>query len=313
MARPYSTFGPTDQGPSIGGDVAKALLSSIPSSEAFRPVKHRRMNLLAILINLFVPWLDFCLICWAISFWPHYQAPILVGAAIVTSFAIVAASAYMAGRCKENSADPKWYAFFAFAMLVAVMAAMVFGEMSYELYMEQVYDLNNMNAVPDVNPANSSGQQLMDAGRLYFAEGTSLDTPKAMSFKNGDHYCVAPIVNGKDQLRSYDFWAVGINCCRGQTPDFRCGEYNNVHARAGLRVMRAEQRPFFRLAVEQAEAAYNLRAEHPMFFYWLQDPVHQMSEWSNQAFRFLLMCDMCHFVFNFFCVSCAVIVFSKMG
>lgn len=48
---------------------------------------------------------------------------------------------------------------------------------------------------------------------------------------------MAPIVLGKDQMASYDYWAVGedpnhlesepsrgMNCCPGQSPDFRCGE-----------------------------------------------------------------------------------------
>lgn len=60
---------------------------------------------------------------------------------------------------------------------------------------------------------------------------------------------MAPIVNGNAALATYDFWAVGLNCCSGVSSDFRCGEFNNQHARSGLRLMRDDQRPFYRQAL----------------------------------------------------------------
>merc|ERR1719443_992372 len=116
-----------------------------------------------------------------------------------------------------------------------------------------------MNSYPSVNPATKRGQQMMDSGRVYFAPGTALDVKKSMGFKNHDTYCVAPITNGCDKLPTYDFWAVGVNCCNGASTAFRCGDFNNPHARSGLRVIREDQHPFFRLAVKQAEAAYNIK------------------------------------------------------
>lgn len=304
MAQPYNTFDTATGFDGKGGQEFLGLSGA--------PQKHRRLNLnaFAVVVNLLLPWVVFSAICWALSFSLHYKAPLVAWAVVAAGLAIVAASARMALRADSSE---KWHSFFTVATLAAVLIATACGEWNFRTHTSAVYDLNNMNSYPAVNPAGHKGQQLMDAGRIFFSEGTGLDLKKAMSFKDSDTYCVAPITLGQDQMASYDYWAIGLNCCEGQSPDFQCGEYNNGHARAGLRLMSDDQRPFFRLAVQQAEAAYNIRAEHPMFFHWVQDPVALMASWTEAATRFMLMSSFCFFVLNFFCVSCAVVVFSKLG
>merc|ERR1719487_3180586 len=110
-----------------------------------------------------------------------------------------------------------------------------------------------------------------------------------MAFKNRDTYCVAPIViNQTRNASSFDFWAVGLNCCSGRPGDFNCGEYNNPHASSGLRVMRDDQREFYRLAVKQAEAAYDLKAKHPLFFYWMEDPGAEIAAYMDEGFKYYM-------------------------
>lgn len=294
----------------------KDLLDSMPAGAFVTPGKHRRVNLIAVLLNLLVPWSYFCFVCWAFAYWPHYYAPIMACyCSVGVGLAIAGLSCYLAHQCRLAQTDPKWYTFFAFAMVAAILLATLLGYTIFMYYMEAVYDQKNMMAHSGVKPAETHGQQLMDAGRIIFTEDSSLDLRKSMSFKNSDTYCVAPIVSGEDQLASYDYWAVGVNCCEGQNPRFHCGEYANRHAHAGVRITGAindERRPFYRLAVQQAESAYNIRSEHPIFFHWVQDPQGLINMWASAAFRLFMIGCICHLLFNSFCVGVAVIVFSKL-
>lgn len=279
----------------------------------FTPGKRKRLNLLAIFVNIFLPSFMFVALYAVMSFYLHYNRPLLAWSCVVLGYIAVAIIFFLGIRAKSQERDPMWYTFAAIACFVAVTAAMFFGDMNFWYNLQPFYDIENLNTYPSVNPAREKGQQLMDAGRVYFADGAALDMRKAMSFKNLDLYCVAPITNGEEQMASYDFWAVGINCCSGISSDFRCGEFNNPHARSGLRLMRDEQRPFFRLAVQQAEAAYNIKATHPLFFYWMQDPVAEMNSYRDDGFKYYLLGVFTHFAFNLFCVMCATVGFSKIG
>merc|ERR1719436_2231891 len=247
------------------------------------------------------------------SFSFHYQRPAMTWFLVILGLVATAILAFMAYQTKQREREEMWYTFSTLALLVATITAAIFGDINFWFNMQPYYDIENLNTYPSVNPAREKGQQLMDAGRVYFADGAGLDLRKAMGFKNLDLYCVAPIVNGQEQLASYDFWAVGINCCSGVSSDFRCGEFNNPHARSGLRLMRDDQRPFYRLAVQQAEAAYNLKATHPLFFYWMQDPVAEMNSYRDDGFKYYLLGIFTHFAFNLFCVVCATVGFSKIG
>lgn len=295
MATPYGSFQDYGAGPSVA------------------PMKRKKMNLVAISLNILTPWFVFCAVMGAKSF--DYTSSLLGWAFVVLGFGVAALAGILAWRSQRTEGDdPKWYTFAALAMFVAVVLASILGSVNYLYNMGPFYDLQNLNVYPSVSVDVDKGQQMMDAGRVYFEAGTTLDTTKAMAFQNQDTYCVTPIVAPQgDVMTSYDFWAVGVNCCPGKKPEFQCGEYRNKDARAGVRLMREDQRPFFRLAVQQAEAAFNLKSEHPLFFTWMQDPVAAMNIGKQAGYKFFLMSIFGHFTFNLFCVACAVVGFSRMG
>mmetsp|Transcript_16110 Transcript_16110/g.35517 ORF Transcript_16110/g.35517 Transcript_16110/m.35517 type:complete len:292 (+) Transcript_16110:104-979(+) len=288
-----------------GGDLKSATM--------FTPGKRKRMNLVAILLNVFVPWVVFCVLFALVSFSFHYQHPTWTWVFVVLGYVGVLAMAMFTWRTKQRNGDPMWFGFAVLALFVAVTLAALLGDMNFWYNMQPFYDIENLNTYPNVDPSVDRGQQRMDAGRVYFAQDSRVDVSRAMGFKNLDIYCVAPIIKGSSKPDTYDFWAVGINCCSGTSPDFRCGQYANPRARSGLRLMRDDQRPFFRLAVQQAEAAFKITAAHPLFFYWMQDPVAEMNAYRDEGFKYYLLGIFSFFAVNLFAVTCAVVGFSKVG
>merc|ERR1719253_305223 len=211
----------------------------------------------------------------------------------------------------ERRADPMWFTFSALAIGFATILAAVWGDMNFWYNTQPFLDLKSLLTYNNLNPATTKGQRSMDAGIVYFSKGTHLDGKKAMAFKNLDTYCVAPIVN--EGMTMYDFWAVGTNCCAEDAADFRCGDYKNKHAGAGVRMLSDDQRPFYRLAVQQAESQYDLKAPHPLFFYYVQDPIVEEQDYQNRAFKSYLQGVFAHFAFNLCCVVLAIYAFSNIG
>lgn len=289
----------------------------IASPNAKTPFLHgykRRLNGIAICINIFIPWFLFMGVAAALSFDLHYYYPGLSWLIVGVAALVVFISAGLAASAKKNDEDPSWYAFATLACLVAVVAAAVLGDFNFQLNMSPYYDINNLQVYPNVRPDVDRGQALMDAGKVYFTEGSKLDPATSVGFKNGDRYCVAPIVREAPgvQMKTYDFWAVGKNCC-AERSDFRCGEYANRKARNGLRLMHDEDRPFYRLAVQSAEAVYGIKADHPLFFYWMEDPLAEQEAYRDEGMKWFLIAIFSHFAFNLLCVVAAAIGFAKIG
>jgi len=287
----------------------------LPNARMFETNKPAptRLKLTTIVFNIFVPWALFAVMYAIISFKAHYHYPELCVALVVLSFIPAIGTAALTVNAWRQGHDPHWYAFGAVSLCLAVGTAALFGEMNYLNNMMPYYEIEHLNTYPSVDPAMVKGTQMMDAGQVFFTENTGLDTKRSMGFKNGDLYCVVPIVSGDKKMASYDFWAIGKNCCSSVSSDFRCGDWNNPQANAGLRMLHGSERASYRLAVQQAEAAYDIKATHPIFFHWVQDPVAQSSSFRDTGLGDYFLGVTAYFGFNVFMVMGATLTFAALA
>jgi hypothetical protein len=192
----------------------------------------------------------------------------------------------------------------------AVIFGCLKGDTTFWRYSRSYYQFEDLASYVNISPSNDRGQSYMDAGQVYFKEGSRVETSKAMAFQEDQVYCVAPIVqetlDGKGQEQTaggnmgkgglklpasgtVDFWAVGMNCCDPSGLNFKCGDAENVNARAGIRVLRDDTRPFFLMAVQEWTAWLQMPAKHPLFFHWVQDPLLQVDKLWYEAWLHMML------------------------
>jgi len=256
---------------------------------------------------LIAPLLVFLAVFWLRSFSLHYKSESSADI-MCYCFLIVPFVAAMNAFQQRKVVDPKLMILLALMSLAAWLSAVILGDFNFHFNMKPFYDVRQLNNYPAVDPAKYGGQQLMDAGMIEFTPGTKLLPQKSMGFKDGDVYCVAPIVSGSTNQSTYDFWAVGVNCCSGRVPDFECGEYSNLHSMKGLRLMDQEKREMFRLVVTKAEAEFNLKVSHPIFLYWLSDPESEVRAYQDDGWKYFVTVS-----FSFFCIQLAVLAVATIA
>jgi len=301
----------------MGQTSAVPMSAEMAALYGMKPRPRPVFNLGAMVLAIAVPWLIFVAAFFNIAFFIHYQYPACCFAVCAMLAALVVflgiSAVNVIQRSRFGGDEPSWSVFIFGAALIALLAGALIGQVTFLQYMRPFYDVNLLNTYPSVDPAVWGGESFMDAGKIEFVPGTKLDLSKNMGFLDHDMYCIVPIVSPAGASLSYDFWAVGTNCCTTQQYDYRCGEYNNVRAHSGLRLMKEYDRPFFRLAVQQAEATYNIKTRHPIFFYWMEKPSEEVAAYADLGTKAFMVGASCFFAFNLFLVIVAMFIFAKMG
>lgn len=265
-----------------------------------RSGRRMRVNCVPYLVSLLLPWMFFLGIFALNSFFLHYAAPLTTS--LVTILILVVSASYTRGAYRDTGTAPEdrfYPVYLGAAMTLACALGWFLGDLNFWSYMQPTYQEVHLATYNNVDPSSQTlwsqeviptrGRRFQDSGKMYFTHETVVDTSRAMSFKMGDLYCVAPIVNPNCQANcGNDFWAVGMNCCAEDGSNFTCGEVHNPKAHSGLRLLAESKRGFFRLAVLQEQADPSGRSAmstHPLFFIWLQDPVAEIARWQKNGYR----------------------------
>mmetsp|Transcript_28925 Transcript_28925/g.56558 ORF Transcript_28925/g.56558 Transcript_28925/m.56558 type:complete len:359 (+) Transcript_28925:94-1170(+) len=269
------------------------------AGEALLLPKRLRLNSYALLMCILVPWGLFTGVSWAVSSslrYTHSEASwflVTCGFTIALGFLLkwhLHRSWQRHAKDDGQVVGPNLFLLLGLSSLTACSLGVMVGDNIYTAYMRPYYDLTNLGVAADVNPDIVRSSSYLDAGRIVFTKGTHVQQSLALGFKDERVYCVAPIANGNATAGSptplsgnrsgaakapvsYDFWAVGVDCCVPVPPaSFWCGgAAYDTEAHSATRWMSDDERPLFQLAIQQAEVEYGIKAKHPLLLSWTRD------------------------------------------
>lgn len=245
-----------------------------------------------------------------------YQFPERVGGLLLILFLLWIATIAIAVHKRRRDPEPTWFTYLSVALGVFGIAGAISGLQVYRSYTRPYHVVSELKTVNDLNTGVESGQNLIDAGIITFAPGTGLDPARSWHFKHKTLYCVAPIVHSASLFQhqeSFDFWAVGKDCCSIGASDFRCGAWTNPGAKGGFRVFDDDDLNFYRLAVSQAESTFGFEAKHPIFVSWSDDPAVEVNKWGLDGLWTGIRLNLFAFVCSLFFVTLASCRFSWLG
>mmetsp|Transcript_64335 Transcript_64335/g.119591 ORF Transcript_64335/g.119591 Transcript_64335/m.119591 type:complete len:379 (-) Transcript_64335:50-1186(-) len=278
--------------------VPESSLEEGEASKAKRFLNLAALRLPAVALNFVIPPLIFLLASVPLCSVVHYRMGRGVYIWLLLAAVPLALACLSFVRTKRKGLDIRWIGLSMFLFAAALVGGAILGEVTWRVFMKPFHIINSMKAYPDISPVDVPGQQIMDAGRVHFSSNTQVDLSMTMSFTDWSMYCVAPIVDRNLPMEKYDYWAVGTDCCSTDDLSFRCGDIDSATARSGLRDISEDHRTYFRLAVQQAEAAYGIHAQHPIFFYWVEDPLKLIGYFYEDGFKHWMCACVMHFALN---------------
>ncbi|CAE7627100.1 CDC33 [Symbiodinium sp. CCMP2592] len=167
--------------------VSESLVFCAQKPPALFSPGHRRMNILPMFLNVFIPWAIFVYCFCLSSFYLMYKTPLLAWLCISAVFVIWLVFVAVAFCARKYHPDPTWFTFFSILAAICAVWGILAGLANLREYEDPYYTLQEMRDAKGpngtgVNPSLVSGEDVMDAGVLTFQQGSMFDPERTWHF-----------------------------------------------------------------------------------------------------------------------------------
>jgi heme/copper-type cytochrome/quinol oxidase subunit 4 len=188
--------------------------------------------------------------------------------------------------------EGRWYLMLGVLCFMATVMGTLYGLYNYHENFLQYEAYSANREYSNVLPSEPAAAHA-DAGKIEFAKSARIDTTKAVGYKQGDVYCVVPIMDDMQTSR-VEYWAAGMNCCK-QRADFQCDDAGSADAHSGVVILDTNSffpsnRDVYEKAVREAEAAFDIvSSPNPLFVRWVKDPQQVQDMYERSGVGYLLV------------------------
>jgi hypothetical protein len=264
--------------------------------------KNKDNQQLAMAALIGVPWTIFAIIsCLFVFAYHHYYLACWL---VVLAFLMLAVIFMVLDSRRKQGGS--WFLFLGLLSLFAIMFSSMFGTYNYWMHMFPYWSYDENRAYSNVLPTEPA-EAHSDAGKIKFSHTARVDTTRAVGYKSGSVYCVAPILDDT-QLDRVEYWAAGVDCCPARG-DFNCDDTWNPKARSGVVILDTSagdasvssgdtsvgfhlfksKRDMYVQSVREAEANFGLTsADYPLFVRWVGDPQQIQDDYWRSGVGFLV-------------------------
>jgi len=249
-----------------------------------------------VMVFVLMPWVTLTLVMWPFALGYHSLSGV---AWLVFSFFMLLGAFFIWLDVRPSGHPGLFWKSLGCCVLFMSVIGMLLGLHDYHTYIwrYQVYQASPeyVNVVATQDPG-----AMQDAGSITFRSDSFVDVSRSLGHKDGDVFCVAPVLNheiaaGKpapgQSLITIKYWAVGLNCC-SQRGSFDCGPGGGQPGGLVVKEMSPFATPLvpkYRTAVSQAAATFGVLAPADLLLVeWGTDKGARATELHDQGVQFFV-------------------------